>query len=324
MKIKFIIVLGAIAISHSACNSGGSSNSGSTSETDQTSNNQTANNQTTNHPPVLSKVTSRVPNSGGDSLFFELEGNNLGGDQWKAELRPTNGAAGSKIALSSVSLTDKTARLFVSAGVQLAAGIFELVVSNAYGESSAIVTTLKGDTGAQGPAGPQGAAGIQGPQGSQGPAGIVAPWTKVADVSIDLLKYYNIDSTGVTILAPLPSMLDRSVFNLLKCEFRLLESDYGFNYGDNDIWTVSSFTDGSHRDLLHFDTRNMLNKYYSRGVQPSYSVLGFDQYEIYFAMNFPEIVANNDYALYWNHLLANRPPPRTNTVYFRLQSRCLP
>jgi hypothetical protein len=128
--------------------------------------------------PSLSKITARTPNSGGSSLYIDIEGNNLGGKDWKASLKPINGTSGSSATVTTtVGITASAARLLVDTGTALVQGTYQLIVSNAYGDATALVTTLKGDTGATG------ATGAQGPAGAAGQAG--ADSKTIAQLLID-------------------------------------------------------------------------------------------------------------------------------------------
>ncbi len=118
--------------------------------------------------PALARITSRSPDSVGESVYFDIEGSNLGGANWNAKLVQN----GENIPLTTTTITQSTARLVLNAAVQLVENVaYNLVISNAYGQASGIVTTLKGDAGEQGPAGIQGPQGIAGPAGAQGPVG---------------------------------------------------------------------------------------------------------------------------------------------------------
>ena len=129
--------------------------------------------------PKVSLVTPRVPNSGGSELFIDIEGENLGGEGWKAELKPT---VGTSIQLQTQSISATAARLAINAGEVLAEGLFSLIVTNAYGQSSVQIATLKGDQGIPGTQGLKGDAGIAGPQGPSG----IANWS----------EFYTIDAAN--------------------------------------------------------------------------------------------------------------------------------
>lgn len=128
--------------------------------------------------PTITQLISRQPNSNSGDLYLDLEGTNFGGKDWSAELKYNN----ESIDLRTESLTPSTARLVIDSTLKILENVaYNLVISNAYGQTSVQVTTLKGDAG---PIGPQGAkgeqgerglTGAQGPKGEKGDQGIIGP-----------------------------------------------------------------------------------------------------------------------------------------------------
>lgn len=117
--------------------------------------------------PVLTKIDARVPNSGGEELYLDIQGENFGGTNWNAKLEGN----GHVISLVTSSVSPSAARLVVSAGAALVEGTYNLIVSNAYGQSSGVVSALKGDKGEAGLPGAPGVPGIKGDTGAQGSKG---------------------------------------------------------------------------------------------------------------------------------------------------------
>lgn len=86
--------------------------------------------------PEIQSLSSREPNSGGSSLYIDIQGNNLGGNGWQAKLKGYSNT----IELVTESITRNAARVVVPASAKILAGAYQLVVANAYGESNASIT----------------------------------------------------------------------------------------------------------------------------------------------------------------------------------------
>ena len=128
--------------------------------------------------PKIESIQSREADSSNALLWIAINGKNLNADLLKAELEPLNGLNALRVSVQAEQISSDSVRLTVPSGSSLAKGLYRLIVSNAYGQDSALVTTLKGDTGAIGPLGPIGLTGPQGPiglTGPQGPIGLTGP-----------------------------------------------------------------------------------------------------------------------------------------------------
>lgn len=118
--------------------------------------------------PKITSLQSRSPNSGGDMLFIDIEGENFDQKNLQVELSREGDSA---IQLIVDVLSKDVLRAFIPIASTLFAGDYLLTVKTAYGADSLVVTTLQGDRGETGPQGIQGVAGVQGIQGLKGDKG---------------------------------------------------------------------------------------------------------------------------------------------------------
>lgn len=168
----------------------------------------------------------------------------LGGSKWSARLERT----GQSISLTTSTISKTAARLVLDAGTSLVQGTYDLVVSNAFGQtSSVLVTTLKGDTGAPGPQGPSGAVGPQGSSGAE--RKILWQFDNPSRVALPVVTYSSPSYGKSSYLLDLTTVASMSITEIRdRCSDFTLEIQYGggtdrerYLFPAVKIWSGNSF-----------------------------------------------------------------------------------
>ncbi|KPJ93746.1 MAG: hypothetical protein AMJ55_07485, partial [Gammaproteobacteria bacterium SG8_15] len=112
--------------------------------------------------PVIMGLDARIPGAEEPRLYIDALGKNLDSRDLQATLINDS----QEITLEVAAQSFDNARFYLPDSADVAEGLFNLFISNAYGQTHGSVTVLKGDKGDQGDTGPTGPPGEKGDPGS--------------------------------------------------------------------------------------------------------------------------------------------------------------